>query len=147
MEFINEKQLRALKHFAKDPEVSKKLLKGVQFDDLGKQEASDLLAKCRAHEKQDKAVSYASGLFAQNYRKDDGSFATVYLTTEELESLRQSHRGHCMSVLKECVNDFKNNPEHLAVVFEKRCDKVFSWIQQALDDKVRTARANGKGGR
>lgn len=48
--------------------------------------------------------------------------------------------------MAECARDFPGKPENLLAVFEKRCDKVFSWIQQALDEKVRKSRGGGSYG-
>ena len=44
MENATEKQVIALKRFAKNSELSNDVLKGVQFDELSKDEASELIS-------------------------------------------------------------------------------------------------------
>jgi hypothetical protein len=78
--------------------------------------------------------------FSQNYRDADGSFKTVALTSEELAMIRKTHRGHCADVLGGCEEDYPDDRELQLAMFEKRCDKIFTWIQQALDEKVRRTR-------
>ena len=150
MEQVNEKQIRALKHFAKNPEIYRECLKGVRFDELGMKEAISLIARCRALENNNGDRRQRHIRFSQNYRRNDGAFATVHLTDRELSELRQAHRQHCQSILEECLDDYQENFEILSMIFEKRCDKIFTWIQQALDEKVRNARESsvpdGQGG-
>lgn len=78
--------------------------------------------------------------FSQNYRNGNGKFGTVFLSEEELGKVRQAHRRHCLDVLAECEAHFRNDPAKVLALFEKRADKVFSWIQQALEEKVRMSR-------
>ncbi|MCF8121959.1 MAG: hypothetical protein K9K34_06060 [Desulfarculaceae bacterium] len=78
--------------------------------------------------------------FSQNYRNGNGKFGTVFLSEEELGKVRQAHGKHCLDVLAECEADFGGDPGKVLAVFEKRADKVFSWIQQALEEKVRMSR-------
>ena len=146
-----EKQIIALKKFAKNPELSSGLLKGVRFDDLSKEEASDLIKKC--YEAQNNGNSNGSVLegsdfkirFSQNFKNGDGNFSTVTLTDEELEAVRNAHREHCAEVLRDCDKDYPDDKELQISMFDKRADKVFSWIQQALDEKVRKTRGANNG--
>lgn len=85
-------------------------------------------------------VSSSFPCFSQNYRDHNGAWKTVRLTVEELAMARDAHREHCINILRECCKDFPNDVESRIAVFDKRCDKVFSWIQQALDEKVRQLR-------
>lgn len=78
--------------------------------------------------------------FSQNYRNGNGKFGTVFLSEEELGKVRQAHRRHCLDVLADCEADFGGDPGKALTVFEKRADKVFTWIQQALEEKVRLSR-------
>ena len=78
--------------------------------------------------------------FSQNYRNGNGKFGTVFLSEEELGKVRQAHRKHCLDVLTECEDDFGDDSAKVLAMFEKRADKVFSWIQQALEEKVRKSR-------
>ena len=145
-----EKQVIALKRFAKNPELSGGLLKGVQFDELSKEKASELIKKCYGQQDDGNDSQTGEGVdfkirFSQNYRNGDGSFKTVTLTDEELEALRNAHREHCVEVLKECEDDYPNDRELQLVMFDKRADKIFTWIQQGLDEKVRMTRGAGNG--
>lgn len=94
-------------------------------------------------EKRKEDISNGEGFqvrFSQNYRNGDGKFGTVFLSEEELGKVRQAHRRHCLDVLAECEADFRDDPGKVLAVFEKRADKVFSWIQQALEEMVRKSR-------
>src|SRR4030042_1652738 len=147
------KQIIALKRFAKNPELSQGILKNVSFDDLSREEASDLIKECYAKQS-DKSFEPASsivegngskGSFSQNYRKDDGNFGTATLTDEELLEIRESHKKHCIEVLADCEEDYPDDRELQLSMFDKRVDKVFTWIQQALDEKVRRVRGGSNG--
>jgi len=46
MESATEKQIMALKKFARNSELSKGILKGIEFKDLDKQQASNLITQC-----------------------------------------------------------------------------------------------------
>ena len=78
--------------------------------------------------------------YSQNYRDLNGTWKTVKLTIEELTELRDAHRQHCIQILEECEDDYPNDKELQLAGFDKRCDKIFTWIQQALDQKVRQER-------
>ena len=100
-------------------------------------------------EKQKEAMSNSRSFqvrFSQNYRNGNGKFGTVFLSEEELGRVRQAHRKHCLDVLAECEADFGGDPGKVLTMFEKRADKVFSWIQQALEEKVRMSRGGGSHG-
>lgn len=151
-----EKQVIRLKKFVKEnPELSKGLLKGVQFDELSKSEASELIKKCYDYENgmtdenddlndDPEEDSYESGefmvKFSQNYRNGDRSFKTATLTDEELAEIRGAHKEHCQQVMQDCEEDYPDDRELQLAMFDKRADKIFTWIQQALDEKVRKTR-------
>ncbi len=138
MEGATEKQVIALKKFAKNPELSRQILKGAEFEKLTKREASELITKCV-----DKTETADPGEFtmrySQNYKDSSGNFRTATLTEEELARVREAHAEHCKQILEECEKDFEQ-PEVILSLFDKRCDKIFTWIQQALDEKVRRKR-------
>ena len=143
---ITEKQLIALKKFAKNPELSRGILKGIDFDGLSKEEASELIKKCyeaNGNGEDNGEEGDGEGFvirFSQNYKNGNGAFATVMLDGEELESVRRAHREHCAEIMEECEEDYPDDKELQMAVFNHRCDKVFSWIQQALEEKVRNKR-------
>ena len=141
------KQIMALKKFAKNKEIYNEYLKGVQFDELSKEEATELIGKCYDHVNQNKTdleedeEGTDEGIkFSANYKNKDGSFGTVILTDEELVEVRQAHRQHCEEIYNQCVDDYSNDEDVQVAMFEKRADKVFTWIQQKLEEKVRQAR-------
>ena len=138
-----EKQIIALKRFAKNPSLSQGILKGVQFDSLSKEEATELIKKCIAEtsgEETGKASEEFVMKYSQNYKNGNGAFATIILDGEELENVRHAHREHCAEIMAECEEDYPNDKEIQIAAFNQRCDKVFTWIQQALEEKVRKTR-------
>jgi hypothetical protein len=143
MESATEKQVLALKKFARNNELSRELLRGIEFENLNKKEASDLITKCieqsstfrNADELDDPKIRYA-----QNFRDQNGKFRTTALTDGELERIREAHSKHCEQILLECKEDYPDETEIMLAVFDKRCDKIYTWIQQALDEKVRQQR-------
>ena len=150
MEQATDKQVIALKRFARNPELSRGILKGVQFDQLGKDEASELIKKCCGTQNNGNgngSVLEGSNFlvrFGQNFKDGDG-FKTVFLTSEELEAVRNAHKEHCVEVLRECEEDYPDDRELQLVIFDKRADKTFTWLQQALDEKVRKTRGANNG--
>ncbi len=151
MEQATDKQVIALKRFARNSELSQGLLKGIAFDSLSKQDATALIQKCidqangtsESNESEDKEGFKVK--YSQNYRNGDGSFKTVVLTDEELAEVREAHKKHCIDIMSDCMDDFPNDRELQLAMFDKMADKSFTWIQQALDEKVRTTRGNGNG--
>ena len=140
METATEKQLNALKRFAENPEISSKVLGGVDIGGLGKQEARELISRCFECQKE---LNLGKGFrlsFSQNYRNGDGSFKTVILSDGELAAVRKAHKEHCEQVMRDCSKSYPGDKEVQLSIFDKRCDKIFTWIQQALDGKVRDAR-------
>jgi hydroxylamine reductase (hybrid-cluster protein) len=143
MENATEKQVLALKKFARNHELSRGILRGIQFENLNKKEASDLIDRCikqnsnfkNADELDDPKIKYA-----QNFRDNNGKFRTTALSEQELEKIREAHRQHCQQILSECSEDYPEESELILAVFDKRCDKIYTWIQQALDEKVRQQR-------
>jgi len=138
MESVTEKQVITLKKFAKNPELSREILRGVEFGNLTKQEASELISKCINRNPKEEPGEFRMK-YSQNFKDGSGKFKTATLTDDEVDRVREAHREHCKQVLEECEEDF-DQPEVILSVFEKRCDKIFTWIQQALDEKVRKKR-------
>lgn len=138
-----EKQVIALQKFAKNKELSGGILKDMKFDELSKEDATELIGKCYDHVNGNNGNNgngdFIMG-YAQNYRNGDGAFKTVGLSSVELEHVRHVHREHCAEIMNECMADHPDDVEMQLAVFDKRADKIFSWIQQALDDKVRKSR-------
>ena len=141
MESITEKQVIALKKFAKNPELSKGILKEIEFKDLDKQQASELITKCINHtnniygEEGEDKIRYS-----QNHKDAYGIFRIATLTDEEITKIRKDHSEHCRQILNECRDEYPGEPDVQLAIFEKRCDKIFTWIQQALNGKVRQCR-------
>lgn len=144
MEQATDKQVIALKRFAKNPSLSQGILKGVQFDSLSKEEATELIKKCIAESNGEDAAEEEGEEFSikysQNYKNGNGAFATIILDGEELENVRHAHREHCAEIMAECEEDYPDHKDLQLAMFNQRCDKVFTWIQQALEEKVRKTR-------
>jgi hypothetical protein len=146
MESATEKQVQTLKNLSKNPELSQGILKGLNLNGITKQQASQLISKCfdnkernnhddKRDDEEEDGITYS-----QNYRDQYGIFKTARFTEEELEGVRQAHREHCQQILQECQEDYPEEPEIILSVFNKRCDKIYTWIQLALDEKVRKER-------
>jgi len=142
MESATEKQVIALKKFAKNPLLSKGLLKGVQFEDLNRKEASELITKCYGQNGNGLGEGEYKIKYSQNFKDTYGIFRVATLTDEELTKVREVHNKHCREILNECKDEYPGDPEIQIAVFEKRCDKIFTWIQHALDEKIRQHRGN-----
>lgn len=84
-------------------------------------------------------------LFTQNFRGENGAWQVARISLEEEEALRGAHREYCKRILRECVDDFPKNLDLAVALFEKRCDKFFSWAQAFLEEKVRSSRGNSNG--
>lgn len=144
MEYATEKQVLALKRFAKSPKLSQGILKGVEFDKLSKEKATELIKKCISESGWEDVEEDGCGDFiikySQNYKNGNGAFATIILSNEELESVRRAHREHCAEIMAECEEDYPEDKELQLSMFNQRSDKVFTWIQQALEEKVRKTR-------
>ena len=146
MESATEKQVQTLKNLVKNPELSQGILKGVKFDEINKQQASQLISKCfdnkgtNNHNGKDDDEEEDGIRYSQNYRDQYGIFKTARLTEEELETVREAHREHCQQILQECQEDYREEPGIILSVFDKRADKIYTWIQLALDEKVRKER-------
>jgi len=141
MESATEKQIMALKKFARNRELSKGILKGIEFKDLDKQHASDLITQCINQngntyngKDQDKVRSY------QDFKDAHRLQRTTTLTDEEILNIRDAHKRHCKEILNECRDEYPGEPEVQIAFFDKRCDKIYSWIQQARDQKIREQR-------
>lgn len=140
MESATEKQVLTLKSFAKNPILSRTIFKGVQFEKLNKKEASDLITQCYAQNPTMVDTGYFGLSYTQNFKDSNGRFRTVTLTDQELFGVREAHRKHCHQILSECKDDYPTEPGNQQCVFHKRCDKIYTWIQLALAEKVRMER-------
>jgi hypothetical protein len=139
MENATEKQVQTLKSFARNPVLNQTLFRGVEFEKLNKKEASEFITQCYAQNNvnEDKGFHLR---YSQNYKVADGKYRTVTLTDQELFGVREAHRKHCQQILSECKDDYPTEPGNQQCVFHKRCDKIYTWIQLALDEKVRKER-------
>lgn len=143
-EGATEKQVACLKRFVKEsPELSKGILKGVEFSELSKSEATDLIDKCIG-ERNGAESAFVNGefrvRFGQNFKNGNGNFRTAVLSDEELEAVRSAHKQHCIEVMKDLEEDYPGDKQMQLAMLDKRCDKIFTWVQLALDEKVRMAR-------
>ena len=136
MEGASDKQIMALEKFAKNAEL-KKLLGDVKLGDLSRKEASDLIDKCIGKINANRIDKLK---FSQNFKQNDGKWGTAQLSKEELEAVRDKHMKHCIEVMNELEEQFPDDRELQIAMFNKSADKVFTWIQQALDEKVRQVR-------
>ena len=134
-----------MKPTEKQIELMKKLK--VDFDEkkITKEEARELINNALNENKKNleqtkEKIINSLPRFSQNYRDLNGTWKTVKLTVEELTKLRSIHRQHCIKILEECEDDYPNDRELQLAAFDKRCDKIFTWIQQELDEKVRQER-------
>jgi len=88
-------------------------------------------------------------IISQNFKYGE-SWKTLSLTENEIEVLRESHRDHTLAVMKQSIKDvakelteIKDITPIACALFEARAEKLFTWVQRALQDKTRSARANG----
>ena len=139
MEMATEKQIEALKKFQRNKDL-KEIFEGEDLNKITKKRASEMMEKCVTHSKNRKNGKGISWKYSANYRNGNGAFHTVSLTDFEIDKIREKHRMHCKEIYKQCQADFADDVEGRLAVYDKRCDKVFSWIQQALDEKVRLSR-------
>ena len=154
MEAPTEKQTEALKKFAKNKDLSNGILKGVDLDEVDKEQANELIGKCFDHVGKNKKgnsnnsedstdtkqVDVSGARYSQNYKNGNGSFSTATLSEEELMEVRNAHQKHCQEILEDSEDYYPDDRELQIAMFRKRADKVFSWIQKALDEKVRQQR-------
>ena len=140
MESATEKQVLTLKSFARNPELNKSLFKGIEFEKLNKRQASELITRCYGANTKTTESSDYQMRYTQIYKDSNGRYRTVFLTEEELLAVREAHRKHCHQILSECKEDYPTEPGNQQCVFHKRCDKIYTWIQLAVADKVRRER-------
>lgn len=85
---------------------------------------------------------------SQNFR-NNGGWATLTLTEQEIDRLEELHREYTVRVMKECIEDARMRnglvdfPKVAAALFEARAEKFFTWVMRALQDKTRMVRGNG----
>ncbi len=140
MESATEKQVLTLKSFARNPELNKSLFKGVEFERLTKRQATELITRCYAQNNHEEESGDYQMRYTQIYKDSNGRYRTVFLTEEELLAVREAHRKHCHQILSECKGDYPIEAGNQQCVFHKRCDKIYTWIQLAVADKVRRER-------
>ena len=116
----------------------------IDFDEeeITREEATKLISEAlsKNNSRDEKEILSDSPKFSQNYRDSDGAWKTVALTAEELVRIRQAHSNHCDQIFQECIDTYPKDKDAQIAMFDKRCDKFFTWLQQALDEKVRQAR-------
>ena len=133
-----DKQINALKRLTKFPNLANGVLKDIEFDGLDKKEASELISKCNELLDSKPNMQNDNGfqiIFRQTHMTGSGHKETVELYGEELEKIRSAHAKHCQKILIELEEEYPEDRELQLAVFNKRCDKIFTWIQQALSKK------------
>lgn len=165
MSNATQNQVRALKALVKLPEIRSKYLENVDFDNLQIDQASDLIGKCRALERQLKSAPYTQDKappkiqgqkempfensagkpahenqykirFSKNYRQPNGFLGYVSLNDQEIGAIEQAHRKYSSRVLEDCLADTENDAQKALALHNKRCHKIFSLVQQQLDYKI-----------
>ena len=68
---------------------------------------------------------------------------TVNLSEEEEDKIRTLHDVESIRIFRACIEDAQNlsdSPERCLrialALFDKRCDKVYTWMQRALGEKA-----------
>ncbi len=81
-------------------------------------------------------------LFRKTFNNGIGR-QTVQLSEEEEDKIRTLHDIETIRIFRACMEDAQyltDNPERrlrvALALFYKRCDKLFTWIQRALDEKA-----------
>lgn len=81
-------------------------------------------------------------LFCKTVNKGNG-WQTVTLSEEEEDNIRALHDVESIRIFRVCMEDAQyltDNPERrlrvALALFDKRCDKIFTWMQRALDEKA-----------
>ena len=133
-----EKQINALKRLTKFPNLANGILKDIEFDGLDKKEASELISKC--NELLDNKPTMKNDndfqiIFRQTHTTGSGHKESVELYGDDLEKVRSAHAKHCQKILMELEEEYPDDRGLQLAMFEKRCDKIFTWIQQALSKK------------
>ena len=81
-------------------------------------------------------------LFSKNFNNGQ-AWQTVKLSQEEEAKVRTLHDVESLRILRTCMEDAQLLSDSAdrclqiaLALFDKRCDKVFTWIQRALDVKA-----------
>lgn len=81
-------------------------------------------------------------LFCKAFNNGKG-WQTIRLSEEEEAKIRALHDVETIRILRTCMEDaqfLSENPERrlqiALALFDKRCDKIFTWMQKALDYKA-----------
>ena len=87
-------------------------------------------------------MEMSEALFCKTVNNGNG-WQTVRLTEEEEAKIRALHDLETIRIFRACIEDAQyltDNPERrlriALALFYKRCDKVFTWIQKAPDEKA-----------
>jgi len=80
-------------------------------------------------------------VYTQSFN-EKGIWKTMCLTEEEVEQVIQEHKKISNKILKECLEDCLNS-EIVSALFESRCPKLYTLMQNRLQDKIK-AYANNR---
>jgi ABC-type branched-subunit amino acid transport system ATPase component len=82
-------------------------------------------------------------LFCKTFKNGNG-LQVVKLNEKEEAKVRALHDVESIRIFRSCMEDAQSltdSPERrlkiALALFDKRCDKVFTWMQRALDEKAR----------
>ncbi|TET75170.1 MAG: hypothetical protein E3J56_01090 [Candidatus Aminicenantes bacterium] len=77
--------------------------------------------------------------------KLNGDWKWIVFSDEEEEAIRSKHRSHCNKIFSECMKDAEAflDPADIqakidiaAVLFSKRADAIFSFMQREIDQAI-----------
>lgn len=81
-------------------------------------------------------------LFSKNINNGEG-WQTVSLSEEEEAKITALHDVETIRILRACTEDAQfltaNREQTFQIalaLFDKRCDKIYTWIERALDNKA-----------
>jgi len=84
--------------------------------------------------------------FAKNCQIN-GWWLRISLNDNELQAVEKQHREHTKQIMKECLSDAgelgQKNKKAVMIataLFDKRAHKIYTYISNALDEKVRKSR-------
>ena len=86
--------------------------------------------------------------FAKNCQIN-GWWLRISLSNDELLAVETQHREYAKQIIQQCLDDaqhigLKNKKAVIlaTALFDKRCHKIYTYISNALDEKVKQARNN-----
>jgi len=59
------------------------------------------------------------------------------LTEEEVKQVTEEHRELCIKIMNECMKDSNKTIECATALFEARCPKLYTMIQNKLMEKIK----------